>query len=322
MTKDIFIISCYTNTDKKKKILNQCIDSLIPYYDIILVSHYPIAEETLKKVKYFIYSEENTPIDVGSLLIHQQTQDLFYQIHIRNAKHNSYAVYKSIYEAVHFLSKNYTHFYFIADDCIISEKDLEKIKALKEVHNKKACMFNRDDGFIHTLCFYSEIKFFLNNFPFFNTLEDYLNECKNIIIDKYPVLEWLFYFSLIKNNTISDVNLITVHPSNYFSNSEIDISSYTDNGFNHPIYVLKLKNTNRIFLLYTNNKITRFDEEKIISISIDSKHLFNLDAGNYIFWSEIFPENDLFSIKVNEKEKTFNKTELLNDDLNFISFDK
>ena len=100
----------------------------------------------------------------------------------------------------------------------------------------------------------------------------------------------------------------------------MDVSSVLNTGFNHPIYVVNLKNEKRLFILYVNDRVSRFETEKIMSIYLDNNHLINLDIGTYKFWIEIFPLNDDFSITVNDKTNVYNKNTLYNDYLNYIEF--
>lgn len=317
--KDLLIIGCYPNSKNNEDILIECINSLSDNFDIVLVSHFPIHEKIQKLVKYVIYDKDNQHADLGSLLIWQKNNNFNYQVHVKNKKDYAYSVLKNIFNGVNLLKNKYESFYYIDYDCIIHSNDIEKFKNLK---NKNASFFVREDGFLHTLCFYSNINFFIKNVPEFENISSYLNFCKSEVKDKYPVLEHFLYSVFLKNNVLQDINLIKDHPINFFTNSQIDIRSVSlnDYGVDVPVYIVSLKNENRLFLIYLGNKLNKFTTNKQLKIYVDDMHLCDLDVGEYFYWSEIFANNENFSISVNDKKQFFNKTDLFNDKLNYIEF--
>jgi len=319
--KIIIIIGCHPDKIKNKKILDECIDSLSPKFDIILTSHYPIDEHFQKKINYSIYDKKNEFIDLGSILIWYKSDKVDYQLHVKQEKNNSYSVLKNLFNALNLVKDYYDSFYYIEYDCIFSEEDIGKLISIKEnLQTKKASFFKREDNFLHSICFFSEIKFFLENVKNVSSLEDYLNFCKNNIKDKYPILEFFLYYQFLDKNVLDKINFINISPTQFFLKSEMDVSSILNTGFNHPIYVVNLKNEKRLFILYVNDRVSRFETEKIMSIYLDNNHLINLDIGTYKFWIEIFPLNDDFSITVNDKTNVYNKNTLYNDYLNYIEF--
>ena len=58
---NLYIISCYVNTEQKKLVLINYINQIkkISSFDILLVSHIPIPEDVLNLVNYSIYDSDN-----------------------------------------------------------------------------------------------------------------------------------------------------------------------------------------------------------------------------------------------------------------------
>lgn len=317
--KDLLVIGCYPNSKNNEDILIECINSLSDTFDIVLVSHFPIHEKIQKLVKYVIYDKDNQHVDLGSLLIWQKNNNFNYQVHVKNKKDYSYSILKNIFNCINLLKNKYESFYYIEYDCIVHPNDIQKFKNLK---NKNASFFIREDGFLHTICFYLNINFFIKNVPEFENISSYLNFCKSEVKDKYPVLEHFLYSVFLKNNVLQDINLIKDHPRNFFTNSEMDIQSVPLNeyGVNVPVYIVCLKNENRLFLIYLGNKVNKFTTNKQLKICLNDIHLFDWIVGEHFCWSEIFVNDENFSISVNDKKQFFNKTDLFNDKLNYIEF--
>ena len=117
---EVIILNAYINNDSKEKLLNKCIDQLLKLNrEIMIVAHTPIDKKIIDRVHYYIYDYDNTflPSNLADCFwfsdsnIYYQTNKYGYAIH-------SYAVWRSIQNAVSFAKILGKKFFYHFHSCI------------------------------------------------------------------------------------------------------------------------------------------------------------------------------------------------------------
>lgn len=273
--KNLYIISCYVNTEQKKLVLINYINQIkkISSFDILLVSHIPMPEDVLNLVNYSIYDSDNFlfPID--------KTPSVFFiyanlKINILSCRHG-YAFMKNLHNALAFAkAMSYNNFIFSDYDGILGDSDLtklENIPSLLKEHDKKIFMFKHYNK-ISTLGYYYESKFFagdvncfVDNVSLPNSYDYWLNNepyktSGNVVEDILVTL---------LNKVENQLYLIDYDISEYFPNSKFDVFHHYDYKYS-VIYNLD-DNHKPIFFCVT-------PDEGCFELCLNKNVLFNVNC--------------------------------------------
>lgn len=156
--KKIFIIDTYPKTEKQKKILGECIESIkLIGWDILLVSHFPVSEEIQERVTYFIYDKNNSFVP-PNITPHTFLSNSFFDSKVYSSGH-ALAITINMFNGFKFAEcYGYDFCYFMESDSILSKNDIDKLDNLvnlMELENKDMIIFN-PDNFIVGDCYHSE----------------------------------------------------------------------------------------------------------------------------------------------------------------------
>ena len=179
--KKIFIIDGYPKTERQKKMLDECIESIKSIgWDILLVSHYPVPSEIQEKVEYCIYDKNNlfVPPNISPHVFFGN--DLFdYKFYLES---HALAITISIFNGFKFAQDHgYDFCYFMECDSIIAPDDLKKMESLvyqMEDESKSMIIFN-PESFIVRDCYYKEEgNFFYETLLFGARIDQFLERFK------------------------------------------------------------------------------------------------------------------------------------------------
>lgn len=273
--KNLYIISCYANTEQKKSVLINYINQVkkLINFDILLVSHIPVSEDILNLTDYFIYDSDNFlfPID--------RSPSTFFilgniKINILSCRHG-YAFMKNVHNALRFAkSMSYDSFIFSDYDCILGNEDLiklEQIPFILKENEKKVFMFKHYNK-VSSLGYYYESKFFAgdvnyfidnislpNSYDYWNNIEPYKSS-GNVVED--------ILVSLL-NKFEDKLYLIEDDISKYFLSSSFDIFHHYDYKYS-PIYNLDDKYKPIFFCISP--------EEGTFELCMNDNTLFNINC--------------------------------------------
>ena len=272
--KNLYIISCYVNTEQKKLVLINYINQIkkISSFDILLVSHIPMPEDVLNLVNYSIYDSDNFlfPID--------KTPSVFFiyanlKINILSCRHG-YAFMKNLHNALAFAkAMSYNNFIFSDYDGILGDSDLtklENIPSLLKEHDKKIFMFKHYNK-ISTLGYYYESKFFAGDVNCFVDNVSLPNSYDWLNNEPYKtsgnVVEDILVTLL--NKVENQLYLIDYDISEYFPNSKFDVFHHYDYKYS-VIYNLD-DNHKPIFFCVT-------PDEGCFELCLNKNVLFNVNC--------------------------------------------
>ena len=190
INEEAIIIGTYPNLKRRAELTKQCIESVKPLgRKIILVSHYPVDQETQRMVDYYIYDKHN-PLTTHSYytLFYNKTAEYDVDVNI-NQLHNgnqSLTVLTNIFNGFkHAKANGFKRSFYITFDVIVDPRDIDIINnSFRTVAtDKKAYLalfhtvFNNG---IQTNGMTFNTDFFLQNFDDVRTPEEYNRICKEI----------------------------------------------------------------------------------------------------------------------------------------------
>jgi hypothetical protein len=261
--KDLVVIGGYPSTDSRKQTLKDTILSLNQHFDILLVTHYPADAEIQSLVNYYIYDIRNEFFINESVYFYTYNPKFYLEYYYGENGHNhhSYAVYRSMMNAVSFIKDYYDGFYYIEGDSVFSEKDIEQLKNIKTevTKNNKEAFFFLIDNCIQTIFFYTKTEFFNKVFPICKTVDDYKNLCNQI--GSFEVLENFFYCNLKQNDYLNNTLLMETQVYDYFINSKININRLKENNNQFDIKILKIKNSSNFAYFYMNSSGDSYENQ-------------------------------------------------------------
>ncbi len=185
--EEAIIIGTYPNLKERVRLTKECIQSLKPLgRKIILVSHFPVDQETQRMVDFYVYDEHN-PLCHHSYYtrFYTHTDDYDVEININGLKDSNQSLtvltnlFNGFKEAkVHgFKRAFYTTF-----DVVVDSKDLPAIeKSFEMTHNVNAYLATLGTPFgkgIQTTAMTFNVDFFLNTFDDVRIPEDYNRVCE------------------------------------------------------------------------------------------------------------------------------------------------
>lgn len=330
MLKDLIVIDSYPTTDICREVLKECIIRLKDKFDIALTTHYPVDMELQNMVDYYIFDSFNDIIDDGNNYFVWHKNDLFHA-QIQHSKNYAYSAHSCILNAVNLLRRKYKYFYHVNGDTLISSKDIDKLEQLKELTlraGKKSLFFreklDKNDptylAVIDVKIFFSETKFFIENFNVINSKEEFIDYTAEF---RHPyVLRLLesYYAERIDNWTSDDVYLVKSKLSDYFTNSEIDVL----NSFNgtpehrrdYEFYLLKEQTSNKIFFAYITANPNK--NKPHVNVSINNEQ-FTISNTTYHFYKEVIVTQENILLTIDGVSNVYKVNDILQSTNSFIS---
>lgn len=312
--KDLIILGSYPSTQQSKDILKKCILSLKDHFDIMICTHYPVDFEIQTMVNYYIYDYRNEMILNEDVYIYGDCDSFYFQGYIEGSStHPGFAIYRSILNGLKLAKGYYTNFYYIEADAIFSEIDINKMFDLRnkvQQSNKKGWFFELD-RVLSSNIFYSEVDFFLNNFPECKNIDAYNLKCNDI--GSFGILENFLYSVLNHSKKLEEFILLKdIHFTEYFKDSKMNLTSYREDGMTEPfeLRIVKVENTDKIAYVYINNNING-DPNNFIDFKINNIISKKLPLSK-IYLSEIIDSNtDTFTMSVGNYIKQYTKEGIL-----------
>lgn len=186
---EVIIISTYPDTQARKQLTKECIESFKKTgRKILLVSHYPVAEEIQKLVDYYFF-------DINNVMIHHSfynrffnyTDDYNVEINISAlAKSNqSFAAYINLYNGFKLAQQlGFKKALFIVYDVVLHESDLDAVEGIfgkvSEIDwHAYLTRIHTDVGTgIETTAMGFKIDYFLKTFPYIIDPEQFTLDCE------------------------------------------------------------------------------------------------------------------------------------------------
>lgn len=314
---DLLIVGAYINSQEGENVLYESVKRLSGLFDIALVTHTPISERIQKQVKYFIYDHRNELfVNEVSTVYWGDYPTFDYEIHPDGfRKYHSFAVYRSITNAVKLLSNEYDSLTYIEGDWWFSPEDALKLKRLKTmaIENKKLGVFFSAPEFLHTNYFYCTMDFLKNIFQFFNSKEDYIYRCQQI--ESHGQLENYFYKAIEFNNSFNKVIVETLL-DNYFPTTQGNLNvaneKNTNNAVTYITDVLRVYGTDDIAFMYINSaKLDTVLNE--YTVKLDGEYITTVYSGIFSVVLKINPKNDKFLIEIGPNKFYYDKNKILAD---------
>lgn len=315
--KQLLITSAYPSTEDGEKILKTVLEQLNGDFDILLATHCPASKELQSMVKYFIYDHRNEMLDQDpSVHFWADYPEFYFKIHKEESKHHSYAVFRSLMNAVYLMRDYYDDFIYMEGDCWISKDDILKLKQFRTLcqYENKDALFFKYPAFLSSLVFYSKIKFFEDVYPFPKTSQEYEKICKDI--GSYGTLENFLYRNIEVKNAFEKVYAIeNAKMAEYFKSSSLGKNTFLDGKvvYQHPYFtdVARLEGSDgRLAFCYLTNEEHTFDEP--MDIYLDDEKITTLPTGAHATVVPIEPKNDEFSIRFgNHRVRKYKKSRIL-----------
>jgi len=276
--KKCFVVNYWADTEEKILMVLDCINQLKKTgLDIIYTSLYEVDTRISNLVTHTLYSNENDLITIFDLFKHDTIRVVntnsftcedfnFYSIPL-NWRDVSYSVSSQMIRNFNSLVEmGYTHCHFIVADCIISDSELsvfDTISKTCELTNKKAYFDDISKRYLGfgAIYFYTDLKFFLNNFIHKPNKDFHINHYSNEnkkLLSFEEVLETNFrpYYDeiLLGNNNSNSFGPIVL-----FKESIIDKVTSYNTTTDHFIVPHKDKSKMDLITVYKDYGEYRFD---------------------------------------------------------------
>lgn len=322
---DLLIVGAYINSKEGEAVLYESVKRLSDLFDIALVTHTPVSERIQAQVKYFIYDHRNELFVNEVSTVYWGNYSYFsYEIHPDGyRKYHSFAVYRSITNAIKLLSNEYDSFTYIEGDWWFSPEDAIKLKKMKTLamENKKSGVFFSAPEFLHTNYFYCTVDFLKNIFQFFNSKEEYINRCRQI--GSHGQLENYFYKAIEFNNLFDHVVLEPITES-YFPTTQGNLNVANEKNLNSATTyitdVLRVYGTNDLAFMYINSSNLNENLQEY-NVRLDGEHITTVNSGIFSVALKLYPKYDKFLIEIGSNKFYYDKNKILADTTkSFIKF--
>lgn len=314
--KKLLIIGTYIKNEITEKLVKSALVPLVSEFDVCLVTHSPVSKELQSMVKYYVYDYRNDMIP-NSPTFHiwaDHPSFYFHSHHVAGTPNHSYAIYRSLMNAILLLKSCYEDFIYIEGDCVFSKEDVEKLKEFPEIcqKEKKEALFftDIDKEMFHSIIFYSTMDFFKNTFPLLKTSKEYLDYCEKM--NSWRSLE-NFMFKCIIHSNVMDQIYDAKNIKKYFSNSKINLSTFDGNSENkfppYDSHVVCVENSEEIALIFLSKNTV--DEE--MDVFLDDEKIYTILTESHAIAIKINPKNEQFYIKIGKwPAKEYRKSDILN----------
>ena len=182
--KTITVIDAFISNDSQKILLNNFLLTINQINPILLITNSIIDKSVIDKVDYLIYDKNNnlfesTYNNYEKFILWKRINNLkFNSVHYHTQKHGL-SVLINLFRSLKFAKElGYTHFRRIEYDTVLGGKSINDIISTPLDcfnNNKKAKFYINEKGYHSFQYFFSEIDFFLNNFPEIKNENDYVN---------------------------------------------------------------------------------------------------------------------------------------------------
>jgi hypothetical protein len=315
---DLLIVGAYINCPEIEQIVYDGLVQISPHFDIALVAHTPASERIQKLVKYFIYDARNEIMykDIGTVYWGNY-ENFYYEMHPTGTRgYHSFAMYRSLTNAVKLLSAEYDSFTYIEGDSLYSQEDIAKLKTFKTIanENNKQAYFVLYGNLLSTMFFYSKMDFVKKAFLMFKNSDEFLERCR--AVGSYGDLENYLYMSAHHQNLLDEIHIIKGDgmPS-MFPTSKIDLNRNNGKGSSemtpYVFEIMKVENTNEIAVLYLNHSSESLVEH--YPFYVDDEFIKNFPATHHMSTFKIYPKNNKFILTLGKNKFSFDKDHILSE---------
>jgi glycosyltransferase involved in cell wall biosynthesis len=263
--EEVIILGTYPNLKERVRLTKETITSLKPLgRKIILVSHYPVDEETQRMVDYYIYDAYN-PLCHHSYYtrFYNQTNEYHAEININGLKdsNQSLTVLVNIYNAAKAAQDlGFKRFFYTTYDVVLDERDIPMVNESFKTDKKLyvATLPTPQGKGIQTNGMMLDTDFFLKEFDDIRTPEDW-----NLVCDKRKCQNYLedYLSKVIFSFNPNDIKVITNDEGTLLINSGLGTSS---NSEYYSILPIVGKPNKYMFYFFTYNI-----DGRVVDVSID-----------------------------------------------------
>lgn len=291
--KDCFLITSYCDTEKKVKVLNECVDNLKGFdADILLHAHYPQSTDVQKKVNYYLYDYSN-PIIYNDFLRHWKIHK-DYKLTLDIYDYN-YTVLQQIKRGYDFLKKlDYDRIIVINYDIIIDSKLVYDIFLKLENCDVNLLYWGEDRKYN----FNSTLLGIKKNVDLdFITMDNYLLNKNNDA--NYEAETFLDYYLSKKNNIKTNYveyskyyKQLIMYDSDLFTNENSLGDPWLLYAFSNCIVNIAQYNDDVVIFFNNINKLIHIKiviDDNVQEYKIDDDEMYYLDIN----WNDI-PNVDVF----------------------------
>jgi hypothetical protein len=222
------------------------------------------------------------------------------------------------------LQNRYEYFYYVNGDTLIDPSEIDKLKNLKHMtlsQGKKSLFFKQFDGMVDSKIFFSEVKYFMNTIGIVDNKTDFMKYTEAFNEPYVPFVLESFFAERIDGSESQNVCLVYDDLEKYFINSQIDVlnsfNGKSERRRDYSVYLIKEKQSNRIFFVYFNGSVDF--EKKQIYIKIDDD-AFVLDNGNYSFYKEVIVKTDHIQLEIDGVSNSYTVKDILTNVDSYIEF--
>lgn len=316
--KTITITDAFISDHNQIKLLNNFLLKINHIDPILLITNSILDESVINKVDYLFYDKNNNLFEKE-----YNNYEKFYlwnivnnfkitTCHVHKQKHGL-SVLINLFRSLKIAKDlGYTHFRRIEYDALLGNNTLQELINTPKTcfnNNKKAQFYVNEDNKTHSFqYFFSEIDFFLNNFPEIKNEDDYINlinkEYSNL---DFVTVEKLMYYYINKLNKKE----INIEPDLLIAfNDTIWNQSSSDSHLHKSMVECSTdlyKQENKI-MLFTLNKKNKPLHRKVTVYYNNEFDVFNYNFNNEGDWT------------LNEVKENISKLEIY--DNNFLVFSK
>ena len=230
--EEVIILGTYPNLKERVRLTKETITSLKPLgRKIILVSHYPVDEETQRMVDYYIYDAYN-PLCHHSYYtrFYNQTNEYHAEININGLKdsNQSLTVLVNMYNAARAAQDlGFKRFFYTTYDVVLDERDIPMVNESFKTDKKLyvATLPTPQGKGIQTNGMMLDTDFFLKEFDDIRTPEDW-----NLVCDKRKCQNYLedYLSKVIFSFNPNDIKVITNDEGTLLINSGLGTSSNSE----------------------------------------------------------------------------------------------
>lgn len=263
--EEVIILGTYPNLKERVRLTKETITSLKPLgRKIILVSHYPVDEETQRMVDYYIYDAYN-PLCHHSYYtrFYNKTNEYHAEININGLKdsNQSLSVLVNMYNGAKVAQDiGFKRFFYTTYDVVINERDIPIVNELFKTDKKLyvATLPTPQGKGIQTNGMMLDTDFFLKEFDDIRTPEDW-----NLVCDKRKCQNYLedYLSKVIFSFNPNDIKVITNEEGTLLINSGLGTSS---NSEYYSILPIVGKSNKYMFYFFTYNI-----DGRVVDVSID-----------------------------------------------------
>lgn len=327
MKKQLLVTSAYIRDVAGEELVKSVLSRFIAHFDVLLVTHSPMGKEIQSMVNYYVYDYRNEILDENpSVHLWADYPEFYFRLHKMNSKHHSFAVFRNLANAVNLIRDSYDDFIYIEGDCLMSEKDIEKLKEFPSICKRggKDALFFLYPEFLSTLMFYSKINFFVDTFMSPKNIEEY--KARSKVVGSFETLENFLFSSVRYTDSFNKVHSIEIeNTADYFDTSTLSISAFSNGEVvldcRYVLDVVRVENTiDKMCVCYLANGDNTFTEP--VDMYLDDEKIATLPIGRSVLAIPINPANDTFCIKIGTRiTRKYKKNTIFDtNNLSFIKF--